>query len=665
MPLDRTRRIGRLFGLILLGPLFCLTSTTLAAEPTVTTTNNRTDPHSHGNPDQVRVQALQLSLNVDFARKTLRGTVTLSVRRQPGSPPDAPLIVDAKGLRISAVDWSEAERGRRPQQELKYTEGPEDPILGRAVSITLPPGQNELDVSIHYTTVPEAGALQWLDPAQTAGGKAPFLFTQSEAIQARTWIPTQDSPGVRAPYSAEILVPAGLKAVMAADPPVCMETKGKILESPRATRPGEPAPPPHLRPGGTVFFFKMDQPIPAYLIALAVGDLKFQPLGQRTGVWAEPSVLAKAAHEFADTEAMVEATEARFGPYRWGRYDLLVLPPSFPFGGMENPKLTFATPTILAGDRSLVALVAHELAHSWSGNLVTNATWNDFWLNEGFTVYLERRIVEAVYGVSRAQMEAVLGIGELRADLARLDAQDQRLLLDLKGRDPDDGMNQVAYEKGALFLARLEEVFGRTDFDVFLRGYFDSHAFQSITTEDFKAYLQANLLAKHPELAQQVDVDAWIHQPGLADKFTEPKSDRLDAVDREAKGWASGQMAATDLKTTDWTPQEWLQFLRQLPDPLAASKMADLDAAFKLTKSPNAEIAGQWLMMAAKNGYHAADPAIAEFLTTVGRRKFILPIYRALIQTPAGTEQARGIYAKARPGYHPIAIESVDKLLGR
>ena len=638
---DLPRRFGRLVGLALTGWLFIPIVPTLAAEPTMPST--RIDPHSHGNPDQVRVEHLKLYLEVNFDRKILRGSATLRVRRQPGSPPDAPLILDAKGLRITTVLGIEEDPREtvRILENREFQDGPEDPILGRAVTIGLPPGLTH-EVEIHYETVPEAGALQWLDPAQTAGGKAPFLFTQSEAIQARTWIPTQDSPGVRVTFDAQIKTPEGLTAVMAADP---------------AAKPAETTARDH--------YFKMDQPIPSYLIALAVGDLKFQPLGQRTGVWAEPSMLEKAAHEFADTEAMVEATEARFGPYRWGRYDLLVLPPSFPFGGMENPKLTFATPTILAGDRSLVALVAHELAHSWSGNLVTNATWNDFWLNEGFTVYLERRIVEAVYGESRAQMEAVLGIGELRADLARLDAQDQRLQLDLKGRDPDDGMNQVAYEKGALFLARLEEVFGRTDFDVFLRGYFDTHAFQSITTDDFKAYLKANLFDEHPDLAKQVDIDAWIHQPGLAAPFTEPKSERLDMVDKAARNWSHGQTVAVDLKTSDWTPQEWLQFLRQLPDPLAASKLAELDAAFKLTKSPNAEIAGQWLMMAAKNEYHAADPAIDQFLTTVGRRKFIIPIYRALIQTPAGTEQARAIYAKARPGYHPIAIESVDKLLGR
>ena len=619
--------VGVLALIAVLSPL----AATLAAETRMEP--DRPDPHSHAQPRQFRVQHVSLDLDVDFARRVLRGSATLRFQRQPGvEHRGSQLLLDAKGLKLESVSSA------RPGQVGSYGwhDGLEDPILGRGVAVVVPDDVDE--VKITYETVPTAGALQWLDPARTSGGRQPFLFTQSEAIQARTWIPLQDSPGVRVTYDATIRVPAGLQAVMAADalPP---------------TTPG-------------VWRFRMDQPIPSYLIALAVGDLAFRPLGARTGVWAEPALLAKAAHEFADTEAMIAATEARFGPYRWGRYDLLVLPPSFPFGGMENPKLTFATPTILAGDRSLVALVAHELAHSWSGNLVTNATWNDFWLNEGFTVYLERRIVEAVYGVDRRQMEDVLGIGELRTDLARLDARDQTLQLDLKGRDPDEGMNQVAYEKGALFLIELERVFGPDRFDAFLRGYFDSHAFQSLTTADFAAYLKTHLLDPNPTLAGRIDVAAWLHRPGLAVPFTEPTSERLDAVDRAARAWSGGQTPAQVLATATWTTQEWLQFLRKLPAPLNLAQMAELDRAFGLTARLNAEVAGQWLLMAAQSGYHPADPAIEAFLTTVGRRKFIIPIYRALIQSPAGTQQARTIYAKARPFYHPIAIESVDKLLG-
>ena len=442
-----------------LGVMMLATALASGADPD----EARRDVHSFGNPQTFEVRHVDLDLSVDFGRKVLEGTATLWISTKPGHLVGEALALDSKGLTILGVEelvgekWSSVAFRRAGVSKINQVgRAPgDDPILGDRISV----GATSLSraVRLRYRTSPDAGALQWLDPARTAGKRHPFLFTQSQAIQARTWIPTQDSPGVRVTYDATIRVPEGLTAVMSAE---------------RLPDPTDPK----------VTRFKMDRPIPSYLIALAVGDLAFMPLGPRTGVWAEPSVVEKAAFEFADTEAMIAATEKRFGPYRWGRYDLLVLPPSFPFGGMENPKLTFATPTVLAGDRSLVALVAHELAHSWSGNLVTNATWRDFWLNEGFTVYLERRIVEDLYGVERAKIEAVLGLQELRDDLARLPARDQVLHINLAGRDPDDGMTQVPYEKGALFLTELERAFGRPRFDAFLLDYFNRHAFQSITT---------------------------------------------------------------------------------------------------------------------------------------------------------------------------------------
>ena len=593
----------------------------------------RRDVHSYARPDEVRVRHVELDLTVDFARKELRGSATLQVERLPGAPADAPLVLDSKGLKIDRVSAHDG----REWVALPHQVGKADPILGEP--ITIPIAADRSRIRVQYQTSPGAGALQWLDPSRTAGGKRPFLFTQSEAIQARTWIPLQDSPGVRVTYRATIRVPPGLTAVMSAD----------------------------IRPRGNdpdVYEFAIDRPIPSYLIALAVGDLAFRPLGPRTGVWAEPATIEKAAHEFADTEAMVAATEKRFGPYRWGRYDLLVLPPSFPFGGMENPKLTFATPTILAGDRSLVALVAHELAHSWSGNLVTNATWRDFWLNEGFTVYIERRIVEDLYGADRAKIEAVLGIQELRDELHRLPPRDQVLHIDLAGRDPDDGVTQVAYEKGALFLTEVEHAFGREKFDAFLLGYFNAHAFQSIVTADFLADLRTKLFATEPDAAATIDVDAWVEAPGLPARFTEPTSDRLDQVDRAARAWVSGQAPAAGLATKSWSTQEWLRFLRALPDPTPADRLAELDAAFGLTGRENAEVAALWLVLAVRGQYRPADARLETFLTTIGRRKFLIPLYRELLKTPEGTARAKVIYAKARPFYHPIAVDSVDRLIG-
>lgn len=605
------------------------------------------DRHSHGNPEQIRVTRVELDLTTDFERKELKGTATLLFRRMPGCSPGTPLDLDTRELTIERVTAGPADdamkevrfelgddHGGQPRSE---AEAKMDRLLGARLRVFVP--EEATRVRITYRTAPTASALQWLDPPRTAGRQQPFLFTQSEAIHARSWIPLQDSPGVRITYGATIRGPKNLRAVMSAD------------RLPGQEEPG-------------VDRFEMPQPIPSYLIALAVGDLGFRTLGPRTGVYAEPSVVAKAASEFVDTEAMIKAVEARYGPYRWGRYDLLVLPPSFPFGGMENPKLTFATPTILAGDRSLVSLVAHELAHSWSGNLVTNATWRDFWLNEGFTVYLERRIVEDVFGPDRAAMEAVLGLRELREELAAFPPRDQVLHIDLTDRDPDDGMTRVPYEKGALFLTTLEHAFGRERFDAFLRAYFNHFAFQSITTADFEGYLQDQLLKTDPAVAAKINVQAWLHEPGLPPGFPEPSSSRFAVVTAAARDWLDGKIAADRLSTQGWSTHEWLHFLQALPLELPSEKMAALDQAFSLTASGNAEISQQWLLMAIRSHYAAADSRLEEFLTSIGRRKFLMPLYGELKKTAEGTARAKAIYAKARPFYHPIAVESVDRLLG-
>jgi len=602
------------------------------------TGSRRVDPHSYGNPDQVRVSHIELDLVVDFEKRELGGIAVLDIERRPGCPTDAPLMLDTRGLAIEEVGLRARAVNPPSFTQARFHLGPVDPILGSALTIALTPAANQARIA--YRTAPAASALQWLEPARTAGKARPFLFTQSEAIHARSWIPLQDSPGVRITYAATIRAPAGLTAVMAAESHV----------QPDDARRG-------------VFRFEMAQPIPSYLIALAVGDLVFQSLGPRTGVWAEPGVIKAAAHEFADVEAMITTIEHGFGPYRWGRYDILVLPPSFPFGGMENPRLTFATPTILAGDRSLVSLIAHELAHSWSGNLVTNATWRDFWLNEGFTTYLERRITETLYGRGRSDMEAVLGIAELRAELGRLPERDQVLHIDLSGRDPDDGMTNVPYEKGALLLRTLEQSFGRERFDRFLRDYFDGHAFQSITTADFEAFLKDRLLGREPDSARTIDLTAWLERPGLPAGFAEPVSERLAVIDRAAGHWFDGSVATENLGAADWSTQEWLRFLQTLPRQLPAGRMAELDGRFGLTERRNAEIAHQWLLLAIHNNYTPADARLESYLTTIGRRKLVLPLYRTLIATPEGRRRAEEIYQKARPAYHPITVESIDRLL--
>lgn len=583
----------------------------------------RADAHSYANASEVAVRHLDLDLKVDFEKKELAGSVTLKLARL--RPTDT-LVLDSRDL---SIDKAEASKDGRTWTSTTFQVGGTDPILGAPIRVSL--SKDATRVRLHYRTSPGAGGLQWLEPAQTAGKTLPFLFSQSESIYGRTWIPMQDSPSVRVTYSARIRTPRTVRAVMSAEQP---------LGGPRT---GD-------------YRFRMDKAIPSYLIALAVGDLDFHALGKRSGVYAEPSVLPKAAKELEDTEQMISATEKLYGPYRWGRYDILILPPSFPYGGMENPRLTFATPTMLAGDKSLVSLISHELAHSWSGNLVTNATWSDVWLNEGFTTYVERRIVEAVYGKEQADMQATLGRQTLDHLLAARKPEDLILNLNLDGRDPDDSLSEVPYEKGSLFLRTVEEKVGRKRFDAFLRGYFDHFAFRSIGTADFEAYLKAHLKTG------DLPVQAWIHDSGIPAGAAVPKAPAFDRVDAATAAFLKGGDAMA-LPAKAWCTQEWLHFLRGLPADLSLDQMKALDTAWHLTDTGNAEIAHVWFLIAIRRGYAPADERLAAYLGTIGRRKLITPLYAELAKTPEGKARALAIYAKARPGFHPLTQGSVDKIL--
>ena len=588
------------------------------------------DLHSYSNPQQVTIKHLHLDLEVDFEQQVLRGQAILDLER---ITPNEPLVLDTMDLDITKVEITD---GDSDYDETRFSLGASDPILGSPLTIDLNDTTNR--VRIAYSTRPGAKALQWLLPQQTAGKRNPFMFTQSQPINARSWIPVQDSPEVRITYSASIKTPSHLLAVMGA-----------------ANNPSQ------LKEG--VYEFIMPQPIPSYLIALAVGDLMFESLGPRTGVYAEPQLLKKAAREFSDTERMMNVTEALYGNYRWDRYDLLLLPPSFPLGGMENPRLTFLTPTILAGDKSLVSLIAHELAHSWAGNLVTNATWSDFWLNEGVTTYVERRVIEELYGREREEMEASIALAGLQDEMATLEIDLQILHVNLKDRDPDEGTTLVPYQKGALLLRQVEEVFGRELFDRFLRDYFARFAFKSISTAEFAAYLRKELLDTNQERAKLIPLDEWLYQPGLPDSTPRPSCDAFDRIEEQANRWLSGELDIQELSPKNWNTHEWLHFLKYLPKTLERARMVELDTAFHLTNVENSEIAHVWLLLAIQTNYEIAYPRLSEYLKSIGREKLIKPLYEELVKSPGGREEALKIYEVARATYHPIVTRKLDKIL--
>ena len=605
----------------------CLFSTAYAAEP-----DRHHDEHSYSEPDKVVIRDLGLDLRVDFQKKELRGSVDLALHWK--DPAHRTLILDTRDLAIDKVMGKSGNGGWR---RLKFELAARDPIFGQKLTISM---RKPYDlVRVRYRTAPTASGLQWLEPSMTAGKQLPFMFSQSQAIHARSWVPLQDTPGVRYTYTAHLETEPELMALMSADNP------------PDAARDGD-------------YVYRMGQPIPSYLMAIAAGDLVFKPISERAGVWTEPQTLDRAVAEFADTEKMIQVTEALYGPYRWERYDLLILPPSFPFGGMENPRLSFITPTVMVGDKSLVSLIAHELAHSWSGNLVTNASWKDIWLNEGFTSYVETRIIEALYGVERAQMEIVIEQTSLRRALAELDAKDQVLVLPpLEGRDPDDALSPVAYIKGAWFLSFLEQRYGREAFDAFLRGYFDRYAFQSIDSGTFLGHLRETLMDAQPDVVSETELQAWLFEPGVPEFAVPASSPRFTAVDAARQAFLDGEKAADELGSSAWSTQEWLHFLEGMPEVLESAQLIALDEAFRFTGTANGEIAMRWYPLAERSGYFEARPAMAEFLKRIGRRKLIMPLYTALAATPEGLEFARAVFADARPGYHPITSASVEAAL--
>jgi len=615
-------------GIVAVGTLLWLCACGTAAEKEANTRPAEQHLiHSYAVPAEAVVKHLDLDIAVNFLQRRIEGTADYTI---DASDQAKRIVFDTKELEIRKVFVDSVETKN-------WWLGPEKNWLGKPLEVQITPAVKH--VKIEYSTTEGAEALQWLTPQQTASKEYPFLFTQSEAVLARTWLPCQDSPGIRYTYNATVTVPPGLLALMSASNPTEVDSSG-------------------------VYHFDMQQPIPSYLMALAVGKIAFAPIGDRTGVYAEPELIEAAAFEFADMQKMLESAERLYGKYAWEHYDVIVLPPSFPFGGMENPRLTFATPTILAGDKSLTSLVAHELAHSWSGNLVTNSTWNDFWLNEGFTVYFERRIMEDIYGKDYANMLAILGRQDLDRALDALKDQpeDTKLKLDLEGRNPDDGMSDIGYEKGYFMLRTIEESVGRSTFDTFLKKYFSENAFTSMSTEQFLARLKADLLQGSEERYDALEIEEWVYEPGLPDNCVEVSSTLFAQVDEQLQKWmTTGKVA--DIDTTGWTTHQWLHFLRHLPEDMDEQQLATLDKAFHFTTTGNSEIACEWYVISIEHGYEPANEEIEQFLVRVGRRKFLTPIYEALVEADPSMQRATLIYEKARPNYHSVSTHTLDALL--
>lgn len=592
------------------------------------------DPHSYANIEEVSTKHLHLDLDINFENHTIYGVA----RHEMNSHKVDTAIFDIKGLDIKKVTL-----GKKNELETDFEIGPEDELLGQPLLVKIKPGTKY--INIYYQTTEKTESIDWLSPELTEGKKNPYMYTQGQAILTRSWIPIQDTPMNRITYSADVKVPNDLMAIMSAENPQERSETGE-------------------------YHFEMKQKIPAYLIAIAVGDIVYTPLADNCGIYSEPELAEACAYEFVDLPKMIKAAENLYGDYRWDQFDMVILPYSFPFGGMENPRLTFANPTLLAGDRSMVSVVAHELAHSWSGNLVTNATWNDFWLNEGFTVYFENRIMEELYGKEVADILAVIEKQELDATLEHLEnsnhPEDTHLKLKLDQRNPDDGMTEIAYIKGAYFLRTLEQEVGRDKFDAFLKGYFNKYAFETISTEDFVLYLKKELLEPND---LEFNLEEWIYQPGLPDNCVKITSDRLNRMEKLAEDVNKGEDifigADANMKRDDYTTQEWQAFIRGLSDDISPETMADIDEHLMFSMSANSAIKSEWFQLGVRVGNKQIRPYMEEHLTKIGRRWFIEGIYQTLndSEDKDDSDWAKGVFSKAKDNYHYVSKSTIEEIL--
>jgi leukotriene-A4 hydrolase len=609
------------------------------------------DDHSFSNIKEIHTTHLELDLDVSFQNKTIYGVARHTMKNNGTDT----AIFDIKGLKIQKITLGEKENERETDFVIGNMDI--DSVLGQPLLVSI--DHKTTKVNIYYQTSDNSEALGWLDSNLTSSKSKPFLFTQGQAILTRTWIPIQDSPSNRITYDANVKVPQDLMAVMSAK------------NSKKRNKSG-------------VYEFQMNKAIPCYLISLAVGDLVYQPFSSNTGVYCEPQLKYACAKEFNDLPKMFSAAEKLYGKYQWEQYDLLVLPYSFPFGGMENPMLTFVNPTLITGDKSLVSVVAHELAHSWSGNLVTNRTWNDFWLNEGFTVYFEERIMEELYGKEVSDILASIEFHELKNEYEQIKAskfpEDSRLFLDLRKRNPDDGMTSIAYVKGAFFLKTLEHKVGREKFDRFLNSYFKKFAFKTINSKMFVSFLKKNLLIPNNV---QFNYYEWIYKEGIPTNCFEIKSSRLNRMKDLALNFSKGidvfapkvkyrfvkvkgkrkrKRFKEQIKRNDFIVQEWQTFIHSLPTEISKIKLSKLDSYFSFKNCGNSEIMTDWFVLGIQNNYTELNPEINKFLHKVGRRKYVLPIYKALMKNIKTKALAKAIFKSAKNNYHAVTRNSIDEL---
>ena len=583
-------------------------------------TRQRPDPHSYYEAGDPVLKHLEWKVGVDFETRRLVCTATLIFS---GS---GMVSLDTRGLTIERV-------ASLMDNSFVWNLDAAEPILGSRLRVELPEGLTGM--RIRYSTSPDASGLQWLTPEQTAGKRHPFLFSQGQCLNARSFLPCQDTPGVRFTFHADITVPIELRGLMAARHLIRVNHEGQALEQ-----------------------WQMDNPIPSYLVALAVGNLESHEIGNRSCVWAEPELVAQAAVEFGEVDRMIDAAEQLFGPYLWGRFDILVPPPSFPMGGMENPTLPFVSGTAVTGNRSGVYIIVHELAHAWTGNLVGSHTWDEYWINEGWTTYAELRIMEALYGKDIADLNAALSEREFLRDCD--EHRDNPCVLSLVTHthniDPDELLSRIAYHRGAQFLQALEQAVGRARFDAFLRQYIEAFKFTSIDTRMFLRFVAQHL----PGALEQVRAWEWVYEARMPDDAAPIRSALMDVVVAFA---SEGAVPSVEVAAS-WDTHQAALYFELFPRPASPATCRVMLERFKLESrhQHNCDIQAAWLTLALESGeFELVRETLEWFLRTVGRAKFLKPLYQELARRDETREWGRTMFEGNRSFYHHLTRLAITK----
>ncbi|KAJ5630562.1 uncharacterized protein N7484_010662 [Penicillium longicatenatum] len=606
----------------------------------LTMASNPRDPNTLSNYNNWRSTHITANFDILFDQKKLVGNVvhkftsiTDAVSRE--------IILDTSHLDIGSVKVD----GQPSKWELLPTLDP----FGTPLKISLEQGVklNEIvEVDIAVKTTEKCTALQWLTPAQTSNKKHPYMFSQCQAIHARSIFPCQDTPDVKSTLDFNITSPL----------PVM--TSGLLTQSDETSQSGH-----------KLYRFHQSVPIPSYLFAIASGDVSQASIGPRSVVATSPDKLEECKWELeADTESFIKTIEKIVSPYAWGQYNVLILPPSFPYGGMENPIFTFATPSIISKDRENIDVIAHELAHSWSGNLVTNASWEHFWLNEGWTVYLERRILAAIHGEAYRHFSAIIGWKALTDSVEHFghDHEFTKLITDLKGKDPDDAFSSIPYEKGFNFLFYLENLVGKPKFDKFIPYYFTTFQRKSLDSYEFKASILSFFEsdAEASKLLNELDWDKWFYSPGMPPK-PEFDTSLVDVVYALAKKWETLPSSSFKPQVSDLeglTANQIVVFLEQIlrwEQPLRPELSKLMGEVYGLSKSENIEVSNLYFQVGMKAGDESVIEPTTELLGRIGRMKFVRPLYRNLqkINRPV----ALATFEKYKDFYHPICRGMVEK----